>query len=194
MPQFGPHPKQFNQSGATSGEPIVASPTVNPAKDAPSYKPEPREFYLNQGIFGNASDELLVNGDTNYPDLMGDFETLDVVTGLDNGQSLDISYQGRLSSLETRLEFVSIEIKGDSAALTDPPQFQLQLWVEGTITGPVYDSGLLDAPMILTNYTITADVDFATQPVGSKKYFLVVSANVGLDQTLECSRPFVRQE
>jgi hypothetical protein len=193
MPRYGPSPKQFSQAGATPGEPIVASPSVNPAKDAPSYKPEARELYLNQGVFGNPSDEALVNGDTNFPDIFGDFEALDVVTGLDDAQSLDIAYQGRLATLETRLDNLSIFVKGDIATSTGPPQFRLQLLVEGTGLA-VYDSGLLDAPSSLTEFTITADTDFTTQPTAFKRYFLIVEAYVSMGQTLQCSRPFVRQE
>jgi hypothetical protein len=193
MPQFGPNPKQFSQAGANAGEPIVASPLTDPAKDSPSYKPEAREFYLNQGVFGNASDDTKVNGDTNFPELVGDFDALDVVTGLDDGQSLDISYQGRLGSTETKLDSLSIFVKGDIATSTGPPQFRLQLWVEGTGT-PVFDGGLMDAPSGLTEFTVVADTDFVTQPTNFKRYFLIVEASVSMGQTLQCSRPFVRQE
>lgn len=192
MPQFGPNPKQFSQAGANPGEPITASPLADPVKDAPSYKSEPREFYLNQGVFGNPSDETKVNGDTNFPEFMVDFDALDVITGLDDGQSLTIAYQGRLAVLETRLESLSIFVKGDIATSTGPPQFRLRLWVEGP--GLAFVGPLTDAPSSSAEFTITADIDFAAQPTNFKRYFLTIEANVSMGQTLQCSRPFVRQE
>jgi len=148
-----------------------------------------RKAYLNQGVFGNPSDPAKVRGDTEYPDFVGDFESLDEVEGLDNTQSLDIAYQGRLAETETKVEEIKIQIKGTAGTT-----YQLLLYMEGAITAnPVYDSGVLAPTLTLSETTLTSGVDFLDQPTGDGKYFLVLRAFVDLNDFVRCTRPFARQ-
>lgn len=190
MPRFGPHPKQFSQAGANAGDIITAGQPTPTTKAAPAY--QSHSFYLGAGIFGNASNASLVKGDTNYPDFDGDFDSLDQLESFADSQRLDVSYQGRLSSFQSAISEVRIFIKGDDAGASNPPQYRLAIYVEGAASAnPVYDSGQLDAPSVLTEFVVSS---LSEQPLGSKRYHVVVEAYMDTDQNIQCSRPFVRQE
>jgi hypothetical protein len=193
MPKYGPRPKQFSQAGATPGDVVTA--TSGPVdKVSPEYvAPDEVEFYLGQGTFGNASDDALVKGDTTFPDLDNEFETFDFLTAFGDSQRLDVSYQGRLSEGQAIVAEIRVNILGEDAALTFPPQYRLKVYVEGAATAnPVYDTGLIDAPDIMNEVIINGTL-FSDQPLNQKRYHVVVEAHMDSDQVVYVSRPFVRQ-
>lgn len=192
MPKGGPRPKQLSQVDGIDGQAIIAQPVgSNPDEASPAYGSSVKRFYLGPGIFGNISDIALVKVDTAFPDLDGDFETFDFIEGFDDNQRADVSFAGRLATGTELLE-VRINIKGDDAALTAPPQFRLTIYVEdGATANPVFDFGLIDAPDILTEYII--DFSVLQQPIGLMRYHVVVEGHVGVGQTVFVSRPFVTE-
>jgi len=145
-----------------------------------------REEYLNQGIFGNASGAG-VNGDTNFADLGGDFETFDNLSSTVASGSLDVSYEGRLGGLQTAIKQIRFFIKGTGTS----PQYTLNVYAEGT--GLVHTDGPNAAPVGATEIVKT-DVDLSAQPTGTKRFFVVLTADIDASEAVLVSRPFVRLE
>lgn len=197
MARGGPKPKQFSQVGANPGDSIIASniATDPDGMQGPAYRPAPTEVYLGSGTFGNASDIDNVFADSGYPDFNNEFDALDTLQSLNGTQSVDVAYPGRLGENQTTIESIKVNIIGDTAAGTTPPQFRLRLYVDGAGTAnPVFDSGLLEAPASLTEYEIDSTV-INEQPASLKRYHVVIEGHLNAtNQSVQCSRPFVRQE
>lgn len=149
------------------------------------------EKYLELGIFGNNT-ETGVSGDTAIPDFTGDFEILDrMISEIGSGR-IDAYYPGRLAAAQTRLSQLRIGLLGIGAT----PQYRLKIYVEAAAPPHtmVYDSGLQAAPGALAETLLVAPGDIPTQPVGSKRYHVVVEAYLNSGDELHVARPFVRQE
>jgi hypothetical protein len=102
---------------------------------------------------------------------------------------VDVAFQGRLDVLQNLLSRIKISIRGTGAS----PQYQLKIYAEGSGAVAVYDSGLLAAPGTLTE-TLLTDLDLSSQPTGDKRYHVVVEVTIDSGETVEITRPFVRQE
>lgn len=145
-----------------------------------------QEEYLNQGVFG-APSGAGVDGDTDFTDLGGDFETFDRLSSTIASGSLSVSYQGRLGGLTSQIKDIRFFIKGSGAT----PQWTLNIYVEGT--GIVHTDGPNVAPLGSTEIVKT-DLDLSAQPTGSARFFVVIVANIDAGETVFVSRPFVRLE
>ena len=145
-----------------------------------------REEFLNQGVFGNAIGAG-VNGDTDYADLGGDFETYDRMEATVGAGSLDLAYQGRIGTLATSISRISFFLKGTPAAT-----YTLEIHAEGT--GVVHTTGPSPVPASSTEI-IRTNLDLSAQPAGAGRFFVVVKAVFsGAAQNVLVSRPFVRME
>jgi len=145
-----------------------------------------REDYLNQGVFGNAVGAG-VNGDTDYPDLLGDFETYDRLEATSGAGSLDIAYEGRLGSLATQIKRISFFIKGTPAS-----SYTLEIHAEGS--GIVHSIGPIPVPATSTEI-IRTDLDLSAQPSGAGRFFVVIEVTFsGGGENVLVGRPFVRME
>lgn len=172
------HPGDFQLVGVTVTFGVVAASGVVSTLIT--------EQYLTEANFGNVSGPG-VSGDTNYMDLV-DFETYDLMESTVAAGSIRASYEGRLSSAQSQVTSIKVNIKGTGAS----PQYRLRVYAEGT--GQVYDSGVLAAPVPSTQTTLTA-VDLSAQPAGlQKRYFIEVQALLDAGEALYVSRPFTRQE
>ncbi len=145
-----------------------------------------REDYLSQGTFGNASGAG-VSGDTLFPAFGGDFETFDELSSTVAAGTLDVAYEGRLGGLNTDITEIRFFVKGTGAS----PTYTLNVYAEGT--GVVHTDGPNAAPVGSTEI-IKTSVDLSAQPAGSKRFFVVVTANIDAGETVLVSRPFVRLE
>lgn len=144
-----------------------------------------REEYLNAGVFGNLSGT--VNGDTGFPLLGSDFETFDELSSTDVAGQIDVAYEGRLGTLTTLIKEIRFFIKGTGAS----PQYTINIYAEGT--GVVHTDGPNAAPAGATEIVKT-DLDLSAQPTGSKRFFVVITADIDTSESVLVSRPFVRLE
>ena len=144
------------------------------------------EQFLTEGVFGNPSGPG-VSGDTDVADLV-EFEIFDHVLSTVLLGTLDTSYEGRLSSAQSQVSSIKVNIKGTGAT----PRYRLRVYAEGT--GQVYDSGVLPAMPVTTTTSLTA-VDLSAQPAGAqKRYFVIIQALLDIGEALFISRPYTRQE
>jgi hypothetical protein len=144
------------------------------------------EQYLNEASFGNPSGPG-VSADTDYLDLV-DFETYDRMWSSVPAGSLRAAYEGRLSSAQTQVTSIRLNVKGAGAS----PSYRLRVYAEGT--GLVYDGGVQPAPGAPGEVSLTA-VDLSAQPAGSqKRFFVEVESIIDAGEEVYVSRPFTRQE
>jgi len=144
------------------------------------------EQFLTEASFGSPSGPG-VSGDTDYMDLI-EFETFDHMTSTVVVGTLSASYEGRLSSAQTQVTSIKVNIKGVGAT----PRYRLRVYAEGT--GLVYDSGVLAALPVTTATSLTA-VDLSAQPAGAqKRYYVDVQALIDAGEEVFVSRPYTRQE
>lgn len=191
----GPKPKQFSQIGAQPGQRVTVQEFgTDPDLSAPAYTYHSRE-YLNEGVFGQASDDELVRGDTLFPDFDTTFDALDILESFNTGQSLSVSYQGKLRLIQSKIKSIAVNIIGDDASSpTNPPQFRLRIYAESAASAnPIYDSGTMDAPGSYTEYTVEEN-QLSEQPTSGDSFHFVVTATLDADQSIKCSRPFSIQE
>lgn len=146
------------------------------------------ERYIDGPVFGNPSGPG-VFGDMDYPAFGGDFDALVSLASTVAAGELDVSFHGRLASTQTRITSIRVSIKGGGAS----PNYRLLVYAEGSGAVPVYDSGLVAAPGVLTE-TILTDLDLSAQPTGQRRFHVVVHAEIDASEAVYCSRPFVRQE
>jgi len=144
-----------------------------------------KEEYLNQGTFGNASG-FGIKTDTDLVDLT-DFETYDNMSSTVASGSVDVSYQGRLGGLQSTITQIRFFIKGTGAS----PQYTLKIYAEGT--GLVHTDGPNSAPGGSTEIVKT-DVDLSAQPTGSKRFVVVITADIDSGEAVLVSRPFAKLE
>jgi hypothetical protein len=147
------------------------------------------EGYLDHPVF-NVVSTSGVTADEDYPSFAGDFEHLvKIETSVVNGRA-DVAFEGRLASGQTLIKNLKIGIKGALGL----PDYKIKVYAEGSGGTPVYDSGLLLAPVSLTETTIL-DSSLSAQPTGSKRFFVVVEAHLAVaGEVLYVSYPYVRQE
>ena len=198
MPDFGPQPKQFSQATSTRPGQAISSQLATGTdlgKVSPDYDAPGAEILLGQGVFGNPSNVSLVSGDSVFPDFTGDFEVYDRVESFNTGQSIDISWSGRLSEKQERIRKVRFNLVGDDAGNpTTPPTFVVKIYVEGAATAnPVYESTVTSSPSTTTEFVIL-DSQIFTQPINQKRYHVVLECFLDSGQKIDCSRPFVTQE
>lgn len=144
-----------------------------------------REEYLNAGVFGNATGT--VSGDTAFPTLGSDFEAFDSLSSTDPAGQLDVAYEGRLGTLTSAVKEIRFFVKGTGTS----PQYTLNIYAEGT--GVVHTDGPNAAPVGATEIVKT-DLDLSAQPTGSKRFFVVITADIDAGEEVLVSRPFVRLE
>lgn len=144
------------------------------------------EKYLDGPMFGTPTDPA-IQPTPIYPTFGGDFDAL---WSVNNGGGVagqqDTAFHGRLSANQTKITRVKVALRGTG-------DYQIRVYVEGSGAVPVYSSGVLAAPGGLTEVMLT-DLDLSGQPVGQKRYHVVVEAHVDPAESILFSRPFVRQE
>ena len=146
------------------------------------------EDYLEQPTFGNQVG--LVSADMSYPIFGTNFDALVTMASTSLGGRVDCAFHGRLSSAQTTVAQVRINLLGTGAS----SQYRLKIYAEGSAGVPVYDSGLTAAPGALTEIVVIAGMWTGAQPITQKRYHVVVEAYIDAGETLLCSMPFVRQE
>ena len=140
-----------------------------------------QDQFLNAGVFGNPTG--VVTGDTDYPDLGGDFEAWDNLSSTSVAGHLDVAYEGRLGSGQTTVQSIKFNIKGTGAS----PTYTLKLYAEGT--GLVHTDGPNPAPVGTTLITKTA-VDWSSQPTGQGRFYVVVECDIDVGEAVLVSRHF----
>jgi hypothetical protein len=130
------------------------------------------------------------DGDTGVPDFAGDFEVYDTMSSTVGSGRLNAIYFGRLRTDQTTIKNIRIPIKGTGGTT----QYKINVHVDGGGVSNVYSgSALLAAPGTASEISIT-DVDLTAQPVGKKRFHVVVEAHVNAGDVLLVGRPFVSQE
>lgn len=128
-------------------------------------------------------------GDTGVPNFAGDFEVYDTMYSVVGGGRINAIYFGRLRSDQTKLTAIRIPVKGVGSA-----QYKINIHVDGSGAVNVYSgSALTPAPGAVSDIVIS-ELDLTAQPVGKKRYHVVVEAHVGAGDNLLVGRPFVSQE
>ncbi len=148
------------------------------------------EEYLTSWSFGNAAGAPSPTADVDYPAFAGDFEILYSMLGNAASSRVDVSFQGRIPDGFATIDELTVGIKGAGGT----PEYLLKVFVEGSGATPVYDptSGTpIAAPGTLGVTTIAAGA-LSAQPLGSRRFFVVVEAHVDVAETVFASRPFVK--
>lgn len=148
----------------------------------------PTAYYIQIHDFKEVSGT--VYGDLLSPDFAGDFETWTKMWSDSASGRIDVAFQGRLRADQTTLSEFQIAIKGNLAAA----QYQVKLYVDGSgATQKLTPSALTAAPTVWTKLTFSSG-DFAAQPTGDGRYFIVVEATLDTGEILYVGRPYVKQE
>jgi hypothetical protein len=145
------------------------------------------EELLQQPVFGNPVGA--VSGNQNYPLFASTFDALVEMASAGAAGRLDAAFQGRLTSGQTQIAQVKINIIGTGAS----PEYKLRIYADGSGGVPVYDSGLQPAPGALTEIIVLAGA-LSAQPTGQKRYHVVIEAFIDAAEAVLCSMPLVRQE
>lgn len=143
------------------------------------------EIYLGNRVFRKVSGtttEVLEPAD-----LGGDYDTYAFMTSTSAGARVNVEWQGRLASNQTKLVNIKVPIKGNAGA-----EYDLKIFVEGTAP-PVFGTGLIPAPLSRTEIDIPEGA-LAAQPAADKRYFVVVEATLDSGEELRVGPPFVRME
>lgn len=128
-----------------------------------------------------------VTGDTEFPTVLGDFQTWDVLSSTSPGGEIHVAYEGQLTPVQDTISTIAVPIKGTG-------DYALKVYVEGAVTAnPVYDSGIQVAPGSRTVLALT-ELDLTEQPTGEKRYYVVVEAFIDNGENVRVGRPFVRQD
>lgn len=145
------------------------------------------EDYLRTPNFGNVVG--VVTADIDYPLFGTTFDTFAAMTSTAAASRVDCSFHGRLSGPQTQIGQLRINIFGAGAS----PEYRLLVYAEGSGAVPVFDSGVLPAPGAPTETVVLAG-GLSAQPVGQKRFAVVVEAYIDAGEEVRCSFPFVRQE
>ena len=130
------------------------------------------------------------NGDTGVPSFAGDFEVYDTMSSTVPAGRLNAIYFGRLRDDQTLITNIRVPIKGTGGS----PQYKINVHVDGSGAANVYSSSLLTAAPGAASEISIPELDLTAQPVGKKRYHVVVEAHVNAGDTLLVGRPFVSQE
>lgn len=129
-------------------------------------------------------------GDTGVPSFAGDFEVYDEMASLVAAGRLNAIYFSRLRTDQTKIANILIPIKGTGGT----PQYKINVHVDGGGVTNVYSGSVLtSAPGVVSEISIP-ELDLTAQPVGKKRFHIVVEAHVNAGDTLFVGRPFVSQE
>jgi len=145
------------------------------------------EGYLRTPNFDPISG--LITTDVDFPAFGSTFDTFASMVSASAAGRVDCSFNGRLSGPQTSVAQLKINIFGAGAS----PQYRIAIYAEGSGGVPVFDSGLLAAPGAPAETIVLAGA-LSAQPVGQKRYAVVVEAHIDAGEELRCSFPFVRQE
>lgn len=148
----------------------------------------PDEKYLELGIFGNISGPE-IDSDTVFPDLAGNFETMDRMTSTAASGRVDVAYRGRLGSTQSTIASIRVPLLGEGAS----PRHRLRVYVEGSGATPVFDTGI-EATSAVFSETVILGASLSAQPAGAKRYHVVVEAHIDAGEKVFSGRPFVIQE
>jgi len=127
-------------------------------------------------------------------DLAGDFETYHRVDGLFAGDKLNVEFQGRLKTTQTKLTSIKIPIGPGTG------QYQIKLYTEPN--GAVSQVSAITFPLTAAPGVRTVDeiveVDIAIQPSlagpNEGRFFVVVEATVDAGEIVRVGRPYVTAE
>ncbi len=145
------------------------------------------EDYLEQPVF-NVVSVSGVNADIEYPSFGTTFDALVKIDSTVASGRADVAFPGRLNQGQTTIDQMRINIVGLGAT----PEYRLAIYAEGSGASPVFDTGVVAAPGALTEVTVLA-ASLSAQPVGQKRYHVVVEAHVDSGEEIKCSLPFSRQ-
>ena len=149
------------------------------------------ESYLDHRDFRIIT-TLGVDGEQESADFAGDFELWSKISSTVAAGRVDVEWQGRLRSTQTEITSILIPIKGQNGGPT--PQYQVKIYAEGSGATPVFTGPLTAETTGTTQLISLNDSDLSAQPVGGKKFFVVVEATVDIGEELRVGTPYVRQE
>jgi hypothetical protein len=146
------------------------------------------EHYLYGYNFRDVSGST--TGTQEDADFAVEFENWLRMTGTGGaGSRINIEFQGRLMTAQSKLSQIKIPLMGNTGA-----QYQIKVYVDGQGASNQYGaSALTAAPTSRTLITLT-DADLSNDPSGEKRYFIVVEATLDVGEWLRVGYPFVKQE
>lgn len=144
------------------------------------------QFYLTSSFINVVSGS--VTGVQEGVALGGDFELYTLMSSSSAGARINVEWAGRLATNQTRIVSLAVPIRGSAGS-----QYQLKVYADTFGATPVYDSGLLPAPVSRTLVTIL-EGDLSSQPAGEKRYHVVIEATLDNTETLRVGNVFARQE
>lgn len=143
-------------------------------------------YYLYDGVFDAVSGTVFADRD--YPSFGTDFEYFYKVNSTSLGSVMHVAFEGRLDTVQTTVDNVAVFIKGvDLGTAT----YDLKIYAEGSGATPVYASGPTTPPASSTQVVVPS-ASLSAQPTGTKRFFVVVEAALGVSEELYVSRPFVK--
>jgi hypothetical protein len=147
------------------------------------------EGYAEQPVFNRIS-VVGVNADLAYPAFGSTFDMYAKMDSTVAAGRVDVAFPGRLTPAQTQVGQFRVNLLGVGAS----PQHRLKVFAEGSGGVPVYDGLLVATPLVPTEIIITAGMFTGPQPIGLKRYHIVVEAFLDNAEEVHVSMPFVRQE
>lgn len=143
------------------------------------------QSYLSPGVFGNIVGPATVSGETNYPNFATNFERFYVLSSTSPGAGeIDVAFEGRLATFQTTVS----EVRLHHIALSGAPSMTVKIYFEGAGAVPVYTSVIL--PGAITELVVNTSI--FVQPIGSKRFYVVVEGHFAAVSSLGVSLPFVK--
>jgi len=147
------------------------------------------ESYAEQPVFNRIS-LVGVNADLAYPAFGSSFDMYAKMDSTVAVGRVDVAFPGRLTPAQTQVGQIRVNLLGVGAS----PEHRIKVYAEGSGAVPVYDSLQVPTALVPTEVIITAGMFTGPQPIGLKRYHVVVEAFIDAGEEVHVSMPFVRQE
>lgn len=134
-----------------------------------------------------------VNAEQESADFATEFELWAFMSSTVAAGRVDVEWQGRLRATQTKITSIKIPVRGQGGGPT--PGYQIKVYVEGSGSTNVYSGSVLTPETTGARSVVTiTEGDLTAQPIGEKRYFVVVEAYLDAGEELRVGTPFVKQE